>query len=47
MVHSEEAAVHILENEAESRAYIDQMWAEVMVIYGKGNYKLKMMDFIK
>ena len=32
--------VHILDNEAESRAYIDQLWAEAMTIYNSGNYKL-------
>lgn len=33
MVHAEQAKVHILEDEADSRAYIDQMWAEAMFIY--------------
>jgi hypothetical protein len=46
-VHSEEAEVHILENEAESRAYIDQMWAEVMEIYRKGNHDLKLSPAIE
>lgn len=31
---------HILEKEAESRAYIEQMWAEIMEIYQCGNYSL-------
>ena len=35
-----EAEVHILDNEAESRAYIDQLWAEAMTIYNSGDYKL-------
>lgn len=42
MVQTEQAEVHILENEAASRAYIDQMWAEIMVIYRQGNFKLKL-----
>ena len=33
MVHAERAKVHILEDEAASRAYIDMMWAEAMFIY--------------
>ena len=47
MVHSEEAEVHILDNEAESTAYIDQMWAEVMVLYRRGNYQLKLSPAIE
>ena len=39
-VDAELAEVHILDNEAESRAYIDQLWAEAMTIYNSGNYKL-------
>lgn len=34
------AEVHILNNPAESRAYIDQMWAEIMTIYNSGDYCL-------
>jgi len=37
-VHTELAEVHILDDEAASRAYIDQMWAEIMVIYDSGGY---------
>ena len=33
MVHPERAEVHILEDEAASRAFIDLMWAEAMFIY--------------
>ena len=33
MVYPEQAEVHILEDEAASRAYIEQMWAEAMEIY--------------
>ena len=39
-VDAAQAEVHILDNEAESRAYIDQLWAEAMTIYNRGNYKL-------
>ena len=39
-VYPERAEVHILEDEKASRAYIDQMWAEAMVIYNIGDYKL-------
>ncbi len=33
MVHAERAKVHILDDEATSRAYINQMWAEAMFFY--------------
>ncbi|MCC8125739.1 MAG: virulence-associated E family protein, partial [Akkermansia sp.] len=36
----EQAEVHILEDEAASRAYICQMWAEAMEIYRSGRWKL-------
>ena len=39
-VDAELAEVHILDNEEESRAYIDQLWAEAMTIYNSGSYKL-------
>ena len=39
-VDAAQAEVHILDNEAESRAYIDQLWAEAMTIYNSGDYKL-------
>ena len=39
-VDAELAEVHILDNEAESRVYIDQLWAEAMTIYNSGDYKL-------
>ena len=38
--HPESAEVHILDDEEASRAYILQMWAEIMDIYRKGGYKL-------
>ena len=34
------AEVHILEDEAASRAYCEQVWAEAMVIYRSGNWSL-------
>ena len=40
MVYPEQAEVHILEDEAASRAYIEQMWAEAMEIYRSGRFKL-------
>ena len=39
-VHEEKAEVHILDDEEASRAYILQMWAEIMEIYKSGNYSL-------
>ena len=39
-VHEENAEVHILDDEEESRAYILQMWAEIMEIYKSGDFKL-------
>ena len=39
-VDAELAEVHILDNEEESRAYINQLWAEALTIYNSGNYKL-------
>lgn len=41
MVYPEQAEVHILENEDESRAYFLQVWAEAMEIYRSGNYSMK------
>ena len=38
-VYPEQAEVHILEDEAASRAYIEQMWAEAMEIYRSGRFK--------
>lgn len=39
-VFPEKAEVHILDNETDSRHFIEQMWAEAMVIYRSGNYTL-------
>ena len=36
----EQAETHILEDEAASRAYINQVWAEAMKIYRSGGWKL-------
>jgi len=41
MIHPEQAEVHILEDEADARAYINQMWAEAMEIYRSSDFKLK------
>ena len=39
-VNTEKAEVHILEDESYSRAYFEQLWAEIMVIYKAKNYSL-------
>ena len=41
MVYPESAEVHILKNEAASREYIMQVWAEAMMIYRSGEYSMK------
>ena len=41
MVYPEQAEVHILEDEAVSREYLLQMWAEAMTIYRSGEYSMK------
>ena len=40
MIYPEKAEVHILEDEAASRAYLQQAWAEAMTIYRTGDWKL-------
>ncbi len=45
--HPENAEVHILDNEEESRAYILQAWAEIMVIYRTGDFILTLPDHLK
>ena len=40
MVYPEQAEVHILDDEATSRAYMEQLWAEAMTIYRSGDFKL-------
>lgn len=47
MVDMEKAETHILENEAESRAYVLQVWAEAMTIYRNCNYELKFPDHLQ
>ena len=47
MVYPEDADVHILENEADSRAYLLQMWAEAMNIYRSGKYSMKFSKSIQ
>ena len=51
MVYSERAEVHILEDEKQSREYLQQVWAEAMEIYRSGNFSLKfspiMNEFLK
>ena len=36
------AEVHILDDEAESERYIEQVWAEAVNIYRSGDFKLKL-----
>jgi hypothetical protein len=51
MVNPTQAEVHILEDEQGSRDYIDQLWAEAMVIYRSGDFQLTlssdMSDYLK
>ena len=42
MVYPDKAEVHIMEDEKASRAYIEQMWAEAMVIYRSKKYQLSL-----
>ena len=39
-LHRERAEIHLLADEPASRAYIEQLWAEVMEIYRSGNFSL-------
>ena len=39
-LHRKKAEVHLLADEPASRAYIEQLWAEVMEIYRSGNFSL-------
>lgn len=41
-VDSDQAEVHILDDEPTSRAYIEQLWAEAMVLYKQGPVQLKL-----
>ncbi len=42
LCHEEDAEVFILDDEEASRAYVDQMWAEIMEEYNRGNVQLKL-----
>lgn len=42
MCDASKAEVHILENEKASREYIEQLWAEAMVLFREGKEKLKL-----
>ena len=46
-IHAENAEVHILADEAASREYFRQMWAEIMVIWKEGDICLKLPDEIE
>jgi len=47
MCNLDEAEVHILENEEESREYITQLWAEAMELYGSGKFEMKLPKAIE
>lgn len=47
IIHPENAECHILENEQESREYIIQVWAEVMVIFKSGNYTMEFSEEVE
>lgn len=44
LTHADRIEKHILEDEKESREYIDQLWAEAMQVYRSGDYSLKFMS---
>ncbi len=41
MIHTNQADIHILEDEKSARAYMLQVWAEAMDIYRSGAYSMK------
>ena len=43
-VNAQRAEIHILDDEAASRAYIQQVWAEAMEIYQGGDFRLTLSD---
>lgn len=47
LTHAERIEKHILEDEEESRAYIEQLWAEAMVIFRSGDFSLKFSQSIE
>lgn len=47
MIHAEKAEKHILDDEAEARAYFDQLWAEAMYLYRTAENPAALMKFSK
>ena len=47
MIHAEKAEKHILDDEAEARAYFDQLWAEAMYLYCTAENPASLMKFSK
>ena len=43
----EEAEAHVLDDEVAARAYMDQLWAELMVVYRSGNWSLTLPPEMK
>ena len=43
-VNAQRAEIHFLDDEAASRAYIQQVWAEAMEIYQSGDFRLTLSD---
>ena len=46
-VDSSKAEVHVLDDEKASREYMNQLWAEAMVIYKSGEWSFKLPDKIE
>ena len=44
MTNAEEMEAHVLDDEAATRAYMDQLWAELMVIYRSGDWSLTLSE---
>ena len=51
LVRPERAEIHVLEDEAASRAYLAQVWAQAMEIYRSGDFRLcfsrEMEDYLR
>lgn len=51
LVHPERAEIHVLEEEAASRAYLAQVWAQAMEVYRSGSFRLcfsrEMEDYLR
>lgn len=45
-VNKDKAETHILDDEQMSRDYMDQLWAEIMVVYRSGEWSLKLPEDI-